>query len=98
MLELQKSLRGFFSSYELLPFHLSHLPPFASLPSPPAPFPLPLFFLSFFLGPLSQHMEVLRLGVESELQPPAYTTDSSHIQAAAATYTTAQSNTGSLTY
>ena len=37
------------------------------------------FFLAFwlfaflpFLGPLSRHMEVPRLGVESELQPPAY--------------------------
>ena len=38
-----------------------------------------VYFLSFFLfflllGPHSQHMEVLRLGAESELQPPAYTT------------------------
>ena len=36
------------------------------------------FFFSFFafcfLGPHSRHMEVPRLGVESELQPPAYTT------------------------
>ena len=34
------------------------------------------FFLVFlpFLGPLPQHMEVRRLGVESELQPPAYIT------------------------
>ena len=33
-----------------------------------------LFFLSFcyFFGPLPRHMEVPRLGVESELQPPAY--------------------------
>ena len=33
------------------------------------------FFLVFllFLGPLPRHMEVPRLGVESELQPPAYT-------------------------
>ena len=34
------------------------------------------FFLSFFffLGPYLQHMEVPRLGVELELQLPAYTT------------------------
>ena len=32
-----------------------------------------IFFLSF-LGPHPQHMEVPRLGVESELQLPAYTT------------------------
>ena len=32
------------------------------------------FFLFFFLGPYSQHMQVPRLGVKSELQPPAYTT------------------------
>ena len=31
-----------------------------------------LFF--FFKGPHVRHMEVPRLGVESELQPPAYTT------------------------
>ena len=44
-----------------------------------------LFFLFCFLGLYLQHMEVLRLGVESELQLPAYTTaiatwDPSHIQ------------------
>ena len=32
-----------------------------------------LFILFFFLGPNLQHMEVLRLGVELELQLPAYT-------------------------
>ena len=31
-------------------------------------------FFSCFLGPHPQHMEVPRLGVESELQLPAYTT------------------------
>ena len=43
-----------------------------------------LLLLSFFLGPHPQHMEVPRLGVESELQLLAYTTatampDPSHI-------------------
>ena len=43
-----------------------------------------LFFFSFFLGPHLQHMEIPRLGVESELQLPAYTTatatpDPSHV-------------------
>ena len=33
-----------------------------------------LFIYFFFLGPHLQHMEVSRLGVESELQLPAYTT------------------------
>ena len=42
------------------------------------------FFSFFFLGPAVEHMEVPRLGVESELQLPAYTTatarrDPSHI-------------------
>ena len=40
------------------------------------------FFLLFFLVPHSQHMEVPRLGVQSELQLPAYATatqDPSHI-------------------
>ena len=32
------------------------------------------FFLFFFLGPPPQHVEVPRLGVESELQLPAYVT------------------------
>ena len=32
------------------------------------------FFAFFFLGLHTQHMEVPRLGVESELQLPAYTT------------------------
>ena len=30
-------------------------------------------FFFFFLGPLLQHIEVPRLGVELELQLPAYT-------------------------
>ena len=32
------------------------------------------FLLFFFLGLNPRHMEILRLGVESELQLPAYTT------------------------
>ena len=36
-------------------------------------FPL-FFFFPFFLGPHPWHMEVPRLGVESELQPLAYAT------------------------
>ena len=36
-------------------------------------FCLLLLLLLLFLGPLQRHMEVPRLGVESELQPPAYT-------------------------
>ena len=35
---------------------------------------LPFFFFFFFLGPHPRHMEVPRLGVESEIQPLAYTT------------------------
>ena len=43
-----------------------------------------LFFFFWFLGPLLRHMEVLRLGVELELQLPAYamataTPDLSHV-------------------
>ena len=43
-----------------------------------------IFFFFFFLGPHLWHMEVPRLGLESELQLPAYTTatatrDLSHI-------------------
>ena len=39
-------------------------------------------YLSFvFLGPLPRHMEDPRLGVESELQPPAYTTATATLDA-----------------
>ena len=41
-------------------------------PVAPPPKKTPLFFC--FLGPQGQHMEVSRLGVELELQLPAYTT------------------------
>ena len=55
-----------------------------------------LFFFCLLLGHL-QHMEVPRLGVESELQlPPTSQTQQHQIQATSATYTTAHSNTGSL--
>ena len=37
-------------------------------------FPLFIYLFIFFLGLYLWHMEVLRLGVKSELQPPAYTT------------------------
>ena len=49
------------------------------------------FFFFVFLGPYLRHMEVSRLGVELELQQPAYTT-------ATATYTAAHSNARSLTH
>ena len=59
-----------------------------------------LFLLfSFFLEPCMWHMEVLRLGVESELQLPAMPQlQQCGILAASETYTTAQSNSGSLTH
>ena len=36
-------------------------------------FEFPLFYFFVFLGPHLQHMEVPRVGVESELQLPSYT-------------------------
>ena len=55
-------------------------------------------FLSF-LGLHPWHMEVPRLGVESELQLPVYTTaQQCGIRAASSTYTTAHGNAGSLTH
>ena len=47
-----------------------------------------------------QHMEVPRLGVQVELQLPAYTTATTkhRIRAASVTYTTAHCNTGPLTH
>ena len=59
-----------------------------------------LFFCFFFFLELQlQHMEVPRLGVESEMQLPAYTTttatwDLSHV----CDYTTAHGHAGSLTH
>ena len=41
---------------------------------PVTSFVLLFFFLSFFLGPCLPHMEVPRIGAESELQLLAYTT------------------------
>ena len=56
---------------------------------------LPFFFFCF-LGPHLQHMEVPRLGVESELQLLAFTTTQD--PSGTATYTTAHGNAGSLTH
>ena len=61
-----------------------------------------LFFYSFFLGPHPPHMEVPRLGAESELPLPAHTTatarwDPSHI-CNLHNSSTAHGNTGSLTH
>ena len=50
-----------------------------------------LFFLCVFLGPHPRHMEGPRLGFKSEPQQ-------CQIQAASATYTTAQGKAGSLTH
>ena len=56
-------------------------------------------FCSCFLGPYLRHMEVPRLGIESELQLPAYITAmATQIWTASSTYTTAQGNTRSLTH
>ena len=52
-----------------------------------------IYLFSLF-RPHPWHMEVPRLGVESELQPLAYTTPQQrHIQAMPVTYTTAHGNT-----
>ena len=53
-------------------------------------------FFVCFLGPHPWYIQVPRLGVESELQLPAYTTAKAAVQAVAATYTTAHDNAGSL--
>ena len=56
-----------------------------------------ILFISF-LGPRPRHVDVPRLGVESELQPPAYTraTATPDLHPASATYTTAHGNAGSV--
>ena len=62
----------------------------------------PLFFFFFFfcfLGSHLWHMEVSRLGVESELQFPAYTTaKETQYLSCICDYTTAHGNIGSLTH
>ena len=58
-----------------------------------------IFFFFCFLGPQLQHMEGSRLGMETELQLPAYATAiACQIQAAYVTNTTAHSNARSLTH
>ena len=57
------------------------------------------FFFFIFLGPHLQHVEILRLGVKSELQLKATPQPQQPwIQATSVTYTTAQGNAGSLTH
>ena len=56
-------------------------------------------FIFVFWGLHVQHMEVPRLGVESELLPSAYTTaTATPVWAPSVTYTTAHGNTRSLTH
>ena len=73
------------------------------LQTPPIPFRQSrnsFFFLFFcFLGPHMWHMEVPRIGVELELQLPAYTTATAMRDLTTSSiYTTAHSKVGSLTY
>ena len=57
------------------------------------------FFFFCFLVLYLQHMEVPRLGVELELQPPAYTQPQQlETRAVSATYTTTHCNARSLTH
>ena len=57
------------------------------------------FFFFGFLGPHLWHVEVCRLGVELELQLPAYdAATATWDPSTSANYTTAHSNTGSLTH
>ena len=57
-------------------------------------------FIFFFLGPHPGHMEVLRLGVESDLNSCQSTPrpQQDWIQASSLTYDTAHNNTESLTH
>ena len=61
------------------------------------PFFLVFFVVVVFLGPHPRHMEVPRLGVETELQLLAYTT-ATVTWDPSCTYTIAHSNTGFLTH
>ena len=58
-----------------------------------------MFLFAFFSGLHLQHMEIHRLGVESELWLLAYTTATQRqIRVVSATHTTSHSNAGSLTH
>ena len=58
-----------------------------------------LFIYSVYLGPYPWHMEVPRLGVQLELQLPAYATAQQFgIWAASVTYATGHGNTRSLAH
>ena len=60
-----------------------------------------LFVCFYLLGTHLQHVEVPRLGAESELQLPAYVTartTATRIRARSVTYSTAHGNAGSLTH
>ena len=54
-----------------------------------------IIIIIFLLGPHTQHMEVPRLGIKSELQLLVYTTAAAMPDP---TYTPAQGNTGSSTH
>ena len=57
------------------------------------------FFFFLFLGYHQQHVEVPRLGIQSELQLPAHTVaTTTQVPSCVCTYTTAHINTGSLTH
>ena len=71
---------------------------FAKSPCP-APALLNVFSVFGYLGLHSQHVEVPRLGVKSELQLLAYTTPQQlGIQASSVTYTTAHGNSRFVTH
>ena len=58
-----------------------------------------LFFLFVFLGVHLWHMKAPRLGAESELQPPTYSTATVKLDPSCIfNYTTAHGNTGALTH
>ena len=66
----EKNNRGIGSAWSYTPCALNVVQPLLHLP-------FFLFFLLFFLGPHPRHIEFPRLGVESELQLPGYTTATS---------------------
>ena len=75
LIEFPSTLRSFYpwrAGWRMPPFHCDFFKQHKLLP--PSPMRSLFFFFFFFLGPLLWHMEVPRLGVQSELQLPASTT------------------------
>ena len=97
---VQEFYKRSFQDSDVKALWVAYLTPNSHSQSPSLTSFLSSSFFSFVLsGPHPQHMEVPRLGVESELLLPAYATATATTdRKTSVTYTTAHSNAGSLTH